>query len=504
MEVRVLGELEVVGPGGVAIDVAGSRLRRLVTRLAVDAGHVVPNAELVDAVWGDDPPADPVGALQTLVSRLRRALGNPAVVQQSHQGYRLTVAGEAVDAQRFRRLARQGRDQLTAGDAATARTTLADALGMWRGPALADAEDGEYAVALAARLHVERLDALAARVDADLALGRAADVVAELEDLTRANPLREQLTGQLMRALAATGRAAEALAVYERLRTTLAETLGTDPSPALRELHVALLREDVPGVRPSMGRRPGLRAGLTSFLGREAETGPGARRARRQPAGHGGRPGWRGQDPAGHRGRRGRGRPPTAAAPRSSSWRRFATRAVSCPRSSPPSSCARPSSSSEPARRAAAPTTSRSWSRRCSAGPYLLVLDNCEHLLDAAAGSSRTCWRLPRRCGCWPPAANRWASTGSRCAPCRPLGLPQPWDVGLDAAMSYAAVQLFVDRASAVRSGLRRSTRRRWRRWSRSAAGWTGCRWPSSWPRRGCGCCPWPRSRNGWPTGSGC
>ena len=134
MEVRVLGELEVVGPGGVAIDVAGSRLRRLVTRLAVDAGHVVPSAELVDAVWGDDPPADPVGALQTLVSRLRRALGNPAVVQQSHQGYRLTVASDAVDAQRFRRLARQGRDQLAAGDAATARTTLADALECGAGP----------------------------------------------------------------------------------------------------------------------------------------------------------------------------------------------------------------------------------------------------------------------------------------------------------------------------------------------------------------------------------
>src|SRR6478735_1508287 len=271
VEVRVLGELEVVGPGGVAIDVAGSRLRRLVTRLAVDAGHVVTSAALVDAVWGDEPPADPVGALQTLVSRLRRALGNPTVVQQSHQGYRLTVASDAVDAERFRRLARRGRDLLAAGDAATARSTLAEALDLWRGPALADADDGDYAVALAARLEEERLDALAARVDADLALGHAADVVAELEDRTRANPLREQLTGQLMRALAATGRPAEALAAYERLRSTLADTLGTDPSPALRELHVALLREDVPGA-PPIGRRPGLRAGLTSFLGREAET----------------------------------------------------------------------------------------------------------------------------------------------------------------------------------------------------------------------------------------
>ena len=121
------------------------------TRLAVDAGHVVTSAERRRRL-GRGPAADPVGALQTLVSRLRRSLGNPAVVQQSHQGYRLTVASDAVDAQRFRRLAREGRDQLAAGDASAARTTLAEALAMWRGPALADAEDGDYAVALAARL----------------------------------------------------------------------------------------------------------------------------------------------------------------------------------------------------------------------------------------------------------------------------------------------------------------------------------------------------------------
>src|SRR5690349_17174084 len=177
VEVRVLGELEVVGPGDVAIDVAGSRLRRLVTRLAVDAGQVVTASELVDAVWGDDPPAEPVGALQTLVSRLRRVLGSPAVVQQSHQGYRLTIAADDVDANRFRRLSRHGRDRLTAGDAPGARRELTDALDLWRGPALADAEDAEYAVALVARLDEEHLDALAARIDADLALGHAADVI---------------------------------------------------------------------------------------------------------------------------------------------------------------------------------------------------------------------------------------------------------------------------------------------------------------------------------------
>ena len=451
MEVRVLGELEVVGPGGVAIDVAGSRLRRLVTRLAVDAGQVVTSAELVDAVWGEDPPADPVGALQTLVSRLRRALSNPAVVQQSHQGYRLTVASDAVDAERFRRLARQGRDLLASGDAATARSTLAEALDLWRGPALADADDAEYAVALAARLDEERLDALAARVDADLALGHAADVVAELEDRTRANPLREQLTGQLMRALAACGRPAEALAAYERLRGTLADTLGTDPSPALRELHVALLREDVPGA-PPIGRRPGLRAGLTSFLGREAETErvlgvlAGSRLA--TVVGPGGAGKTRLATEVGR------------------AWQAAHGGGASLVELAP----VRDESGVLPAFLAAldlreAVVLERTREARrgtddlsllvatLSAGPYLLVVDNCEHLLDAAA---RLVEELLASC----PALRVLATSreplgvdGESLCVLPPLGLP-PWDVGLDEAMSYASVQLFVDRASAVRAGL--------------------------------------------------
>ncbi|MEP6629312.1 MAG: BTAD domain-containing putative transcriptional regulator, partial [Lapillicoccus sp.] len=274
MEVRVLGELEVVGPGEVALDVSGARLRRLVTRLAADADRVVGANELVDAVWGDQTPADPVGALQTLVSRLRRALGSPALVQQAHQGYRLTVAPSDVDVGRFRGLVRQGRGALSAGDPAVARPLLAQALALWRGPALADAEGADYAVALAARLEEERLEALAGRIDADLALGRAPEVVAELQDLTRAYPLREQLIGQLMRALAAAGRGAEALAAYEQLRSTLADALGTDPSPALRDLHLRLLRDDVPDAPARVtapSRRPTLRPGLTSFLGREDE-----------------------------------------------------------------------------------------------------------------------------------------------------------------------------------------------------------------------------------------
>jgi predicted ATPase/DNA-binding SARP family transcriptional activator len=453
VEVRVLGELEVVGPGAVGIDVAGSRLRRLVTRLAVDAGRVVTSAELVDAVWGDEPPADPVGALQTLVSRLRRALGNPAVVQQSHQGYRLTIADDAVDAQRFRRLARQGREQLTAGDVAGARSVLVQALDLWRGAALADAEGGDYALALAARLDEERLDALAARVEADLALGRAADVVTELEDLARANPLREQLTAQLMRALAATGRTAEALAAYERLRSTLAETLGTDPSPALRDLHVALLREELPAATAQpVGRRPGLRVGLTSFLGREAEQERvlrilgGSRLATVVGAGGAGKT--------------------RLATEVGRDWQSVHGWAAALVELAP----VRDESGVLPAFLAAldlreALVLERTREARrgtddlsllvatLSAGPFLLVVDNCEHLLDPSA---RLVEELLASC----PQLRVLATSreplgvdGESLLVLPPLGLP-PSDVGLDEAISYAAVQLFVERASAVRSGL--------------------------------------------------
>ena len=450
MEVRVLGELEVIGPGGVLVDVSGARLRRLVTRLAVDAGRVVSASELVHAVWGESPPADPVGALQTLVSRLRRSVGDPAAIQQSHQGYRLAVEAKAVDVQRFRLLARLGRDQLAGGDAVTARSTLAEALALWRGPALTDADDGEYAVALAARLDDERLDALSTRVDADLALGHAADVVAELEERARARPLREQLTGQLMRALAATGRPSEALAAYERLRSTLAETLGTDPSPALRELHVALLREDVRGT-PAIGRRPGLRAGLTSFLGRETEK----ERLLGVLTG---------------------GRLATVVGPGGAGKTRLATEAGRAWQSVRGGGAAlvelapvRDESGVLPAFLAAldlreAVVLERTREARrgtddlsllistLSAGPYLLVVDNCEHLLDTAARLVEellaTCPQL------WVLATSRepLGVDGESLCVLPPLGLP-PLEVTLEEAMSYASVQLFVERASSVRSG---------------------------------------------------
>lgn len=272
MQVAILGPVEA-REGTRVLPVTGVRLRRLLLRLAVEAARTVSPSELVDAVWGEDPPAEVPNALQSLVSRLRRALADAGSVQQVPGGYRLAVGAHDVDAHRFTQLATSGRRALAAGDPVRAFADLQAALELWRGQALVEADGAEYAIGLATRWEQQRVDAVADRIDADLALGRAADVVAELEQLVDAHPLRERFAGQLMAALTASGRPAEALAAYERLRSYLADQLGTDPSPALQQQHLALLRADSeePRARAGATRRTNLRTELTTFIGRDDE-----------------------------------------------------------------------------------------------------------------------------------------------------------------------------------------------------------------------------------------
>ncbi len=268
----ILGPVEV-RDGERLVPVAGGRLRALFLRLAVDVARSVPTRELVDAVWGDQLPSDVPGALQTLVSRLRRALGSAELVEQTPGGYRLCLDESCVDAHQFARLAHDGRSALEAGNASTAATSLRSALALWRGDPLLDAGDAEYAVSLTARYEAQRLDVLADRLDADLRLGRAAEVLAEAEELSATNPLRERFVALLVDALVATGRTAEALAAYERFRRALADQLGTDPSPELQERHLRLVRgESAPAATSAerrSGRRTNLHAALTSFIGRD-------------------------------------------------------------------------------------------------------------------------------------------------------------------------------------------------------------------------------------------
>jgi predicted ATPase/DNA-binding SARP family transcriptional activator len=282
VRVGILGPLEVWRDGA-AVDVGGGRLRALLARLALDAGATVSTAALTEAVWGDDPPADPGNALQTLVSRLRRSLGDGGLVRQVAGGYRLAVEPDAVDAHRFERLARAGRDAVHAGELERGARLLREALTLWRGPALVDVADHLFATAPAARLTDLHRSALEDRIEADLALGRAREVVPELAALVGEHPLDERLSRQLIVALHQAGRQAEALAAYQRLRTRLADDLGLDPSPETQAAHLAVLRGEAPAAEVAPGpaedrvdrsapaARTNLRAQLSSFVGREEE-----------------------------------------------------------------------------------------------------------------------------------------------------------------------------------------------------------------------------------------
>ncbi|PSL57510.1 putative ATPase [Saccharothrix carnea] len=268
MRVGVLGPLEVTADG-TAIGMGGARVRALLVRLAVAAGRVVTTEELADALWPDDRPADEVAAVRSLVSRLRRAL--PAdVLRSAPGGYRLDLPADAVDALRFDRLARAARTALTGGDPATARRLAAEALALWRGPALADAAGAPFAVGYVAGLDETRLGVVEDGAAADLACGPADHLVAELTDLAARHPLRERLQALLLRALVAAGRPAEALAAYEEIRRRFADELGADPGPELRETHQEILRAE-PVATTGSPRAGNLRLPLTSLIGRSAD-----------------------------------------------------------------------------------------------------------------------------------------------------------------------------------------------------------------------------------------
>ncbi|MEU6407332.1 BTAD domain-containing putative transcriptional regulator [Microbispora sp. NPDC046933] len=264
MRVGLLGPFEVRNDDGAVVEVPGIRLRALLAVLALEPGRIVTRARLVDWIWGRRPPADEVNALQALVSRLRRVLPD-GVIEADSGGYRLAVAPDAVDVCRFEHLVGQAR----AADPATRADLLRSALALWRGTAMADIalRDSDAFDAAVTRLDELHVAALGDRVDADIRLGRGSELVSELTELVATYPLREGFVAALMRALAEAGRGTEALTVYQRTRERLAEELGADPSAELSALHTALLRGEL-GERAENGRT-NLRAELTSFVGKD-------------------------------------------------------------------------------------------------------------------------------------------------------------------------------------------------------------------------------------------
>ncbi|MGW4421860.1 BTAD domain-containing putative transcriptional regulator [Streptosporangium sp. NPDC004631] len=473
----ILGPLEVRTAEGERVSVGGVRSRALLVLLLLDAGRVVGVDRLIDGQYGDDPPGGAVNAIQAQVSRLRRNL--PGDLIEFHgAGYRLAVDADDVDVHRFERLTREGRRFLVAGHHERAARSLRDALGLWRGPALANVADAPFAPSQVTRLEEVRLAAREDLVEAELVLPEGTST-AELRHLVATHPLRERLRGQLMRALHSAGRQAEALAVFEEVRRLLADELGADPSPELAALHLAILRGGVVSRGAEVPRGEGARergvgqrlpAQLTSFVGREEElrridalrgsrlitlTGPGGigktrlaieaagRRGRIGAAGRGEQAGTAGrQEHVEGGGRQGRevcfvdlsslddgGRLPHAVL--------IALGLRETGLGAP-----------DPGRDDAENRLTAALADR----EILILLDNCEHVIAPAAALVR---RLLGACpGLTVLATSRepLGLTGEALVPLAPLAVPPPGTEPGE-ALAYPAVRLFADRAAAARPG---------------------------------------------------
>ncbi|ADJ42022.1 SARP family transcriptional regulator fused with ATPase domain [Amycolatopsis mediterranei S699] len=430
MRFGVLGAVAAWRPDGTQVAVGGPRSRTLLALLALDAGRFVPAERLIDGMYGEHPPDGAANALQSQVSRLRTALKDLAPVEFTAAGYRLAVAPDEVDVHCFERLTRAGRALLKNGEHGRAAEVLGEALALWRGPAFTDLADAPFAATQATRLEELRADAADDHVEARLALGQAEDVLAGLRETVAAQPLRERPRAQLVRALAAAGRPADALAAFEDARRTLADELGADPGPELAEAHLAVLRGETE--KPVL---PALPAQLTTFVGRDAElrqvtellararlvtlTGPGGtgktRLAIEVAAAQAGPVAF--VELAPHGGADVAGAVLAALGLRESS------------RGGP----------QDPVERLVPALRDR---------PVLLVLDNCEHVVDVAA---RLAARLLAACpGLRVLATSRepLGITGEQLAPVPRLAVPPPGTAAAQAS-AFAAIRLFAERAAA-------------------------------------------------------
>ena len=255
MQVRLLGPIQIEADDGRGHVLGAAKERSLVATLALAGGTTVATDSLLWALWGDDPPPAARKTLQTYVWNLRQALGSDAVVTDPI-GYRLRVGADDVDVLRFRGLVRAGDDALRAGSIARARSLLAEALELWRDDPFTGIAQHAGLAAEAVRLQQERLSALEARIAADLAAGLHRELVGELELLVDQHPFRERLWGHLMVALYRSGRQADALAAYQRVRRLLRDELGLEPGGDLRRLESAVLHQSIPA--PADGAAPGL------------------------------------------------------------------------------------------------------------------------------------------------------------------------------------------------------------------------------------------------------
>jgi predicted ATPase/DNA-binding SARP family transcriptional activator len=272
MQFRVLGPLEVRDGAGEAVTLTGPKERALLIALLVDPASVVSADRLIDILWGEQPPRNPANALQARVSALRRSLGDPKSIVSSGHGYRLPVGTDDLDASRFERLITEARALDSNDPARIGRYD--EALDLWRGAAFADLANLDFARAAAVHLEELRTTALEERAQAKLDCGRPGEVVSELERLVLEHPLRERFWALLMLAQYRSGRQADALRTYQEAAGVLGEELGIEPSPELQRLEEAILTQDpeLEGPAPTRARPfHNLPARITSLVGRSEE-----------------------------------------------------------------------------------------------------------------------------------------------------------------------------------------------------------------------------------------
>jgi predicted ATPase/DNA-binding SARP family transcriptional activator len=408
--------------------------------LMLEAGRVLPAGRLVEELWLGRPPPGAARTLRSYVSRLRSALAPEVAVVARGGGYALSVDPGQLDVARFERLVAEGQAALGVGQAAAAGNRFREALALWRGPALTDVADVEPLAREAARLEELRLAAVEGRLEADLDAGSHTEIAGELERLVAEYPLRERLWRLLMLALYRGGRQADALAAYQRARAVLAEELGLEPGPELRELERAVLRQEVPPLAPD-SKRHNLPAPLTSFVGRDQDlamlgkllgearlvtlTGPG-----------------------------GTGKTRLAVEFASGVVERFPDGVwlAELAGLSDPGLVAAQVMEALGVRQAGDVPVVEALRFRLRSAQLLLVLDNCEHLLDACAQLGGALLAASPGLRVLATSREPLGVPGEAACPVPPLALPAERADAV-AIADTPAVRLFLDRASAARPG---------------------------------------------------
>jgi predicted ATPase/DNA-binding SARP family transcriptional activator len=449
MEFRVLGPLEIV-EGSRQLHVSGSRERALLAILLIHAGHVVSADRLIEELWGGDIPGNPSNALQVVVSRVRKALevpDGPGRLVTRKPGYLLDVGPEEVDAGRFVRLVAEAR-QL---DRPRGLPLLEQALGLWRGPALTEFAAEGFARSEIGRLEEERLRAIELKAEAELALGRHAALAGELMALVAANPLREPLRAHLMLALYRSGRQGDALRVFQEGRAVLAEELGVDPGPELRELHQRILLQAaslMPTGEARVSSQGNLPVPVTSFVGRHAALAAADGLLRRSRLVTLTGPGGTGKTRLAIE----LARTLDESFP-DGAWL-VELEAVTDPAAVPDALAAafylRESSSLGVAGPARGPLLDKviGYLRGREA---LVVLDNCEHLVEACAQAVQRVLRSAPTVRFLVTSRERLGVDGEALLAVPPLGVPEPREQAHEQIAKSEAVQLFADRATAVK-----------------------------------------------------